>query len=112
MSAAHPLSNIQQELLKLYSSDIAEADLLHIKRYLAKYFAFKAIGDADAIWDQKGYTNETRDADDNKFVDCYMSAGAHYLISHDSHFAILKTTGFPRINLVSLGEIESFLKSE
>ncbi len=61
MSAAHPLSNIQQELLKLYSSDIEEADLLHIKRYLAKYFAFKAIGDADAIWDQKGYTNETMD---------------------------------------------------
>jgi hypothetical protein len=61
MSAAHPLSNIQQELLKLYSSDIAEADLLHIKRYLAKYFAFKAIGEADEIWDKKGYTNETMD---------------------------------------------------
>jgi len=59
MSAAHPLSNLQQELLKLYSSDIPEADLLHIKRYLAKYFAFKAIGEADQIWDEKGYTNET-----------------------------------------------------
>jgi hypothetical protein len=59
MSAAHPLSNIQQELLKLYSSDITEADLLHIKRYLARYFAFKAIGEADEIWDKKGYTNET-----------------------------------------------------
>ncbi|HEY4112219.1 hypothetical protein [Puia sp.] len=61
MSAAHPLSNLQQELLKLYSSDIPEDDLLHIKRYLARYFAFKAIGDADAIWAQKGYTNETMD---------------------------------------------------
>ncbi len=59
MSAAHPLSNIQQELLKLYSSDIAEADLLHIKRYLSKYFAFKAISEADEIWDQKNYSNET-----------------------------------------------------
>jgi hypothetical protein len=43
MSAARPLSNIQQELLKLYSSDIGEADLLHIKKYLANYFAGKAI---------------------------------------------------------------------
>jgi hypothetical protein len=59
MSAATPLSNIQQELLKLYSSDIADSDLLHIKQYLAKYFAFKAIGEADRIWDEKGYTNET-----------------------------------------------------
>jgi len=33
--------------------------LLNIKRYLAKYFAFKAIGEADEVWDQKGYTNET-----------------------------------------------------
>src|SRR5262249_2707301 len=61
MPAARPLSNLQQELLKLYSSDISEADLLHIKRYLAKYFAFKAIGEADKVWDEKGYTNETMD---------------------------------------------------
>jgi hypothetical protein len=59
MSAAHSLSNLQQELLKLYSSGISEADLLHIKCYLAKYFAFKAIGEADQIWDEKGYTNDT-----------------------------------------------------
>ena len=61
MSAARPLSNIQLELLKLYSADISEADLLHIKRYLAKYFAFKAIGEADQAWDEKGYTNDTMD---------------------------------------------------
>jgi hypothetical protein len=61
MSAARPLSNIQQELLKLYSSDISEEDLLHIKRYLAKYCAYKAIGEADQIWDEKGYSNETMD---------------------------------------------------
>jgi hypothetical protein len=59
MSAAHSLSNIQQELLKLYSSNIAESDLLNIKRYLAKYFASKAIDEADNIWDQKGYDNDT-----------------------------------------------------
>ena len=59
MSAAHRLSNLQQELLKLYSSDIPEEDLLHIKRYLANYFARKAIGEADQIWDEKSYTNET-----------------------------------------------------
>jgi uncharacterized protein len=56
--------------------------------------------------------NLIRDGDDNKFVDCYMAAGANYLISHDSHFSILKTTVFPRINLVSIGEMENVLKSE
>ncbi len=58
MPAAPSLSNIQQELLKLYSSNIADTDLLNIKRYLAKYFASKAIDEADHIWEQKGYNNE------------------------------------------------------
>jgi hypothetical protein len=61
MSAARPLSNLQQELLKIYGSNISEADLLHIKDYLARYFAGKAISEADSIWDQKGYTNELMD---------------------------------------------------
>jgi len=59
MPAGRPLSNLHQELLKLYFSDVSEADLLHIKHYLARYFAFKAIGDADKVWDEKGYTNDT-----------------------------------------------------
>jgi len=59
MSAAPSLSNIQQELIKLYSSNVPDADLLNIKRYLAKYFASKAINEADRIWEQKGYNNDT-----------------------------------------------------
>ncbi len=26
------------------------------------------------------------DPDDNKFIDCVVSANAHYLVSHDKHF--------------------------
>ena len=59
MPSVRTLSNSQQELIKLYSADIKEDDLLHIKRYLASYFASKAIAEADAIWAQKGYTNDT-----------------------------------------------------
>ncbi len=59
MSAARPLSNLQQELIKLYASDIPETDLLHIKRYLAGYFAGRAIKEADDIWDKKGYSDDT-----------------------------------------------------
>jgi hypothetical protein len=51
----HRIEHLIFKLLKLYSSDISEADLLHIKRYLAKYFAFKAIGEADQIWDESGW---------------------------------------------------------
>jgi len=59
MAAAHSLSNLQQELLKLYAANVSEADLLNIKRFLAKYFASKAIEEADKIWDEKGYNADT-----------------------------------------------------
>lgn len=47
------------------------------------------------------------DIDDNKFVDCAIAAGAEYLVSNDTHFNILKTTSFPKVNVISL---MSFLK--
>lgn len=69
MSAERPLSNLQQELLKLYSYDISEEDLLQIRRYLARYFAFKAIAGADQVCDEKGYTDETMDQRLNEDTD-------------------------------------------
>jgi hypothetical protein len=59
MQQTQPLSNLQQELLKLYASNIDEADLLHIKRYIAQYFAEKAIREADQIWDERKYSEKT-----------------------------------------------------
>jgi hypothetical protein len=59
--SAQPLSNIQLELLKLYANNVSEEDLLAIKRLLAKFFMQKAIQEADKVWDEKGYTNETMD---------------------------------------------------
>ena len=46
----------------------------------------------------------TADPDDNKFVDCAFAAGADYLVSEDSHFAVLRNTPFPQLNLVTLDE--------
>jgi hypothetical protein len=40
---AAPLSNLQLELLKLYSTNISETDLLEIKRFLGRFFMQKAI---------------------------------------------------------------------
>ncbi len=61
MQQSQSLSNLQQELLKLYSSDVSESDLLQIKRYLSGYFAEKAINEADKIWEERKYNTETMD---------------------------------------------------
>ena len=56
-----PLSNIQMELIKLYSTSLSDKDLVELKDVLAKYFAEKAISKANEIWDQKGLTNDDMD---------------------------------------------------
>jgi hypothetical protein len=56
-SISPSLSNIQQELIKLYSFNLPENDLKNIKSLIANYFAQKAIEEADRIWEEKKYDN-------------------------------------------------------
>lgn len=53
-----PLSNLQAELLKLFSIELPENNLLELKKVIAKFLLDKARDKADFIWDQKGYTDE------------------------------------------------------
>ena len=46
------------------------------------------------------------DPDDDKFIDCYLSSDAEYLVSNDQHFAKIRQIDFPKINLYSLKEFE------
>jgi hypothetical protein len=58
MTHIPPFSNLQLELLKLYSTNIPDSDLLVIQRFLARFFMQKAIDEADKIWDERKYTPE------------------------------------------------------
>ncbi len=42
------------------------------------------------------------DPDDNKFVDCAVSANVHYLISHDKHVHVLHQIDFPKVDVLSI----------
>lgn len=57
-SVQPPLSNIQAELLKLFSAEIPESHLLELKKVMAKFLLDKARDKADAIWDEKEYSDE------------------------------------------------------
>ena len=46
----------------------------------------------------------TADIDDNKFVDCAIIANADYIVSEDSHFNVLKSIPFPRVEVKRLCE--------
>ena len=56
-----PLNPAQLEILKLFSRDLQEEDLLAIKRLIVKYLAEKATKMADQIWKDKGWTDEDMD---------------------------------------------------
>lgn len=58
MQATNRLSNIQLELLKIYSSNISDAQLLEIKSLLANYFAEKVTNGIDQLFEEKGWGNE------------------------------------------------------
>jgi hypothetical protein len=50
------LSNLQIELLKLYSNNISEKNLIEIKSLLAAYFAQKATEAMNKVWEEKSLT--------------------------------------------------------
>ncbi len=56
----HPqsLTNVQLELVKLYSTDLKQRELLELKQLLANFFAQKAIKGANKIWDDKKLSNQ------------------------------------------------------
>lgn len=57
-SSQTPLSNIQQEMLKVFANDIPQEDLKELKKIIAQFLLKKARLKADNIWEEKGYSDE------------------------------------------------------
>lgn len=53
-----PMSNLQAELLKLFSNDLSETELFDIKLMLGNYFAKKATDAMDKEWEQQNLTEQ------------------------------------------------------
>ena len=60
-SAAPPLTNMQLELLKMYSFQLSNDDLIEVRRMLAKFFYKKMVESANQDWEAKGYSTEIVD---------------------------------------------------
>ncbi len=53
-----PLTNLQFELLKVFSTPVSDDDLLEIKKLIVQYFANKSMDLADKHWDEKKWGAE------------------------------------------------------
>lgn len=56
-----PLTNLQLELIKLFSLDLSEQELIEVKRLLANYFADRASDEMDRLWEERNWSNKTMD---------------------------------------------------
>ena len=61
VTALHKLSNVQLELLKLFSYQVTEQELLDIKDLLARYFAQRATNAMEDLWESRGLSHDTID---------------------------------------------------
>ncbi|WP_020538385.1 hypothetical protein [Lewinella cohaerens] len=56
-----PLTNLQLELMKLFSLDLSEEELNDVRQILSNYFAKKASNEMDRLWDENNWSDETMD---------------------------------------------------
>ena len=61
MNAARKLSNIQLELLKVFSVDLSDEQLQEIKDLLVKYFANKVSSEMDKLFKENNWGEEQID---------------------------------------------------
>ena len=54
----------------------------------------------------------TVDPDDNKFVDCAISATENYIVTNDHHYDVLKDIDFPKVNVVNIQQFCIYLSQE
>lgn len=54
-----PFSNVQLELLKTFSHQLSEKDLIDLKNTIAHFFSKKLIQEADKVWEEKNWNKET-----------------------------------------------------
>lgn len=59
MVTAGKLTNLQQELLKLYAQQVSDSDLQNIRELIGQYFANRLTALADRAWEQQGWSEQT-----------------------------------------------------
>ena len=89
------LMEYEEVLKQKYSATVAEYFLLALKELPNVHFVQVYF-----------YWNLLYDADDNKFVDCYIAANAEYLITNDNDFNSLKAISFPLFTIMNIQEFK------
>lgn len=56
-----PFTNVQLELLKTFSHQLPENDLIDLKQTLVTFFSERLVKQANAVWENEKWNNEKVD---------------------------------------------------
>jgi hypothetical protein len=89
----HPqkLTNLQLELLKVFSYQLNQQQLTDIKNLLANYFANQATQEMDKLWEENNLDNNTM----AEWANEHLSMRSFQLIENKYKFMSAITTLFP-----------------
>lgn len=101
---------VSNEILFEYREILARKTTAEIAENIIEFLSISPFVEKTEIYFNFGLISV--DADDNKFVDCAITAEAVCLVSNDKHFQILKTIDFPKVNILTLREFEEQYKKQ
>jgi len=93
------LNEYEEKLQERFRPGVSENTLGFIMRspdviFVSNYFFWNLIAD---------------DPDDNKFVDCAITANANFIVTDDKHFRVLKDIPFPFVPVISADDFVEIL---
>lgn len=59
MEVPAKLNNLQLDLLKMFSYNISDSQLIEIRELLRNFFANKAVEEMDKLWDSNNWNDDT-----------------------------------------------------
>jgi putative PIN family toxin of toxin-antitoxin system len=95
-----------------YTTEILNEYAEILFRYVSAEFAKNIIDtivnapNAERVTVYYKWNLVTSDPDDNKFIDCAISANANYIVTNDRHFNVLKDIEFPKVNILTINEFK------
>ena len=101
---------VSNEILFEYREILARKTTAEIAENIIEFLSISPFVEKTEIYFNFGLISV--DTDDNKFVDCAITADAVCLVSNNKHFQILKTIDFPKVNILTLREFEEQYKKQ
>lgn len=101
---------VNTEILEEYEEKISEKTTADIARNVVE-----AIARLSTTKYQESYIHFElieQDLDDNKFVDCAIASNADYIVTNDSHFAVLKSIPWPKVIVTSINEFIQIISED